>query len=326
MKAAQLYGINDIRVEDVSMPQTLDGNEVRLMVDAVGICGSDLHNFQTGQWMDQLPMVPGHEMTGTVIELGQNVQTLSLGDKVVADSRVWCGQCSACQAQRYNHCPSLAFVGESMAGGMSEQVVLKEQQLLKVANNLAADIRVLSEPLGVSLRVVKQLAATPGALVHVAGGGAIGGFAALLLQDIFAHPVQLSEPNQTRFAKLSALMQLSPKPRPFHFAIDATGIPMVINQLIEQIEPGGRIALVGLPQHNDSIDILRVVEKEITLVGCSVFDTEQREAIAYLAALQDKLKSLISPPLQLKDVPDTYDKLCRSHVDYLKAVIYPNRH
>ncbi|MFM2479152.1 zinc-binding dehydrogenase [Celerinatantimonas sp. MCCC 1A17872] len=326
MKAAQLYGIDDIRVEDIAMPEILDPHQVRLKVDAVGICGSDLHNFRTGQWMSKLPMVPGHEMTATVIELGSDVQTLAIGDKVVADSRVWCGECPACQQQRYNHCQALAFVGEAFAGGMSEQVVLHEHQLLKVPSDLDADIRVLSEPLGVSLRVIKQLQATTGELVYVAGGGTIGGFAALMLQDIFKHPVQLSEPNQTRFDKLSALMNLSQQPQPFHFAIDATGIPSVINQLIAQIEPGGRIALVGLPHHNNSIDILSVVEKEITLVGCSVFDGEQHEAIAYLAPLKDKLKSLISEPLSLDDIPQTYAKLCQGGVDYLKAVIHPNQH
>ncbi|MFM2480909.1 zinc-binding dehydrogenase [Celerinatantimonas sp. YJH-8] len=324
MKAAQLYGIGDIRIDEIAAPTNLEAKQLRLQVDAVGICGSDLHNYQTGQWMSQLPMIPGHEFTATVLEIGADVDAFQVGDKVVADSRVWCGKCPACQRQQYNHCASLAFVGEVCAGGMTEQVLHDERQLLKVPASLPPEVAVLSEPLGVSLRVIHQLAAAAGEVVKIAGGGTIGGLAALLLSDIFQHPVVLSEPNPQRYQKLNALIALSDE-QPFRYAIDATGIPAVINQLIEQIEPGGRIALVGLPHQNQMIDILTVVEKEITLIGCSVFDGEQRQAIDYLSPLAGKLKQLVSPPFALEDIPSIYEQLSQGGADYLKAVIQPNR-
>src|SRR3954464_7472935 len=116
MRAARLYGIEDLRIEDVAEPAAPRGEEVLVRVTAAGICGSDLHNFRTGQWMSRKPSTPGHELTGEVVAIGETVKRYALGDRVVADSRFWCGECAQCRSGHRHLCERLGYVGEVCDG------------------------------------------------------------------------------------------------------------------------------------------------------------------------------------------------------------------
>lgn len=321
MKAVRLYGVGDLRVEAVATPQLAE-DQVRIKVLAAGICGSDLHNYRTGKWIAQLPVTPGHELCGEVLETGAQVTAFQPGELVVADSRVWCGECDACRQQRFNLCAALGFVGEVCDGGFAEQTVLPPRGLLKVPNGVTPAVAVLSEPLGVALRVVNQLRIPPGSRVRVAGGGTIGGLAALLLHEVAQCQVQLVEPNSARRQLLADLIPLQPEGA-FDYAVEATGISGVLDQLVSEINGGGRIALVGLFHHSADFDFNRLVEREIELVGCSVFAGEQQQALALLPQLADKLATLSAPPVSLDRVPQTYQDLIAGRSRWLKSWVQP---
>ena len=321
MKAVRLYGVGDLRVEEVAAPQTAP-DQLRIKVLAAGICGSDLHNYRTGKWIAQLPVTPGHEFCGEVLEVGASVAGFQPGDRVVADSRVWCGECAACQRQQFNLCSGLGFVGEVCDGGFAEQTLLPPRGVLKVPADLPPSVAVLSEPLGVALRVVNQLRAPAGSPVRVAGGGTIGGLVALLLHEIAGCQVQLSEPNPARYQLLAEIIPLQPMGE-FAYAVEATGITAVLDQLVAEIASGGRIALVGLFHHAADFDFNRLVEREIDLVGCSVFADEQRQALALLPRLADKLATLTAPPITLDQTPQTYRDLIAGNSRWLKSWIQP---
>ncbi len=321
MKAARLYGVGDIRIEDIPEDPMQD-DSIRVKVTAAGICGSDLHNFKTGQWLASVPVTPGHEFCGTITDIGSKVTKFKIGDQVVADSRSYCGKCPACQKGAYNHCEHLGFVGEVCNGGFAQYVTINEGSLIKVSSQISPSIAVLSEPLGVALRVVNQLSPERGEKIKVYGGGTIGGLTALLLQELYQCAVDLSEPNPDRKALLADIIELTAIDR-YSCAVDATGIPAVINEIIANIQSGGRIALVGLPHQNKEIDILSVVEKELQLIGCSVFQNEQKQIIDFLDRLAPKLEKLISSPIALDDISQTYQTLSSANVPYLKAVICP---
>src|ERR1700754_5082125 len=112
MRAARLYDVGDLRVEEVPAPPAPRGDEVLIRVSAAGICGSDLHNFRTGQWMSRRPSTPGHELTGEIAAVGDKVTRFRVGDRVVADSRFWCGECVQCRAGFRHLCEKLGYVGE----------------------------------------------------------------------------------------------------------------------------------------------------------------------------------------------------------------------
>ncbi|MFS2223361.1 zinc-dependent alcohol dehydrogenase [Pantoea sp. B65] len=321
MKAVRLYGVGDLRVESVALPE-MAADRLRLKVLAAGICGSDLHNYRSGKWLAQLPVTPGHELCGEVLEVGAEVTGFQPGDRVVADSRVWCGECPACQRHSFNLCTRLGFVGEVCDGGFAEQVVLPPQGLLKVPADIPPAVAVLSEPLGVALRVVNQLRIPAGARVRVAGGGTIGGLTALLLHEVAHCQVQLSEPNPARFQLLADLIPLQPLGE-FDYAVEATGISHVLQQLVTEITAGGRIALVGLFHHHADFDFNTLVEREIALVGCSVFADEQRQALALLPQLADKLATLTAPAVALDELPQTYVDLLAGNSRWLKSWVQP---
>ena len=320
MKAVVLYAPGDLRVEQ-KIPQTPPAGWVQVKVLRAGICGSDLHNFRTGKWMTGQAVTPGHELFG-VVTGQQGTGAFDNGCRVVADSRVWCEECDACLRQDHQLCEKLGFVGEVFDGGFAEQVWLPERNLLTVPDEVPDDIAVLSEPLGVALRVVTQLNPPDGASVKVAGGGTIGGLVALLLHRLKGCQIQLAEPNTERYQRLAAVIPLQPAGR-FSYAVEATGISAVLRQLSEQISAGGRIALVGIFHDSAGLDVNYWVEREISLVGCSVFRNEQREALGVMAGLTEELRQLTAPVIPLDEVPAAYQRLLTGQSGYLKTVIQP---
>lgn len=320
MKAVVLYAPGDLRVEQKSLV-TPPAGWVLVKVLRAGICGSDLHNFKTGKWMTGRAVIPGHELFG-VVTGQQGTSTFANGCRVVADSRVWCGECDACQRQDYQLCEQPGFVGEVFDGGFAEQVWLPERNLLRVPDQVPDDIAVLSEPLGVALRVVTQLNPPNGATVKVAGGGTIGGLVALLLHRLKGCRIQLAEPNTERYQRLAAVIPLQ-SPGRFSYAVEATGHCSVLRQLSEQISAGGRIALVGIFHDSAGLDINYWVEREISLVGCCVFRDEQRQALEVMASLTEELRQLTAPAIPLDEVPAAYQRLLAGKSGYLKTVIQP---
>src|SRR3954468_1451198 len=181
MRAARLYDVGDLRIEDVPAPETPTGDEVLIRVAAAGICGSDLHNFRTGQWMSRKPSTPGHEFSGQVVAVGSAVTKFLPGDRVVADSRFWCGECTQCLAGLRHLCERLGYVGEVCNGGFAEALLLPERLLFRIDPGLDLAIAALAEPLAVALHVVKRSAPAKGAPALVVGCGPIGGLVALVL-------------------------------------------------------------------------------------------------------------------------------------------------
>lgn len=321
MKAVRLYGIGDIRSEDIPLPAP-GPLEVRLKVLAAGICGSDVHNLRTGQWISRSPSTPGHEFCAEILECGSRVEGFLPGDRVVADSRVWCGRCPACLQGNFNLCDHLGFVGEVCDGGFAEQAVLPVRNLLKVPADLPPAIAALSEPLGVALRAVNQLSPGRSDTVRVTGGGTIGGLAALLLHAVSGCRVQLIEPNEARYRLISQIVPLA-EPGGFRLAIEATGVASVLNTLVNTITPGGRIASVGIFHGDVTLNANRLVERELTLTGCSVFRDEQRQAIALLPGLMTALSAISSPPIGLDEVPAAFDTLLAGKSPFLKTLVIP---
>ncbi len=181
MRAVQLHGKGDIRFATIAEPGTPGRGDVLLRVEAAGICGSDIHNFRTGQWISRTPSVPGHEFAGTVEAVGAGVTGLGEGDRVVADSRYWCGECQPCRSGHHHLCNRLGFVGEVCDGGFAERIILPARLLNKISAHVPVSVAATAEPLAVALHAVRRLALPPGAEVVVTGCGMIGALVALLL-------------------------------------------------------------------------------------------------------------------------------------------------
>ncbi|MER8982331.1 zinc-binding dehydrogenase [Mesorhizobium sp. M0870] len=332
MRAARLYQPGDLRVEDIAPPGAPDPGWVKLRVDAAGICGSDLHNFRTGQWISRSPSTAGHELAGTVTAIGAGVDSVAVGDRVVADSRFWCGDCAQCHAGRRHLCASLGFVGEICDGGFAEQAVLPARLLHIIDAGLDERVAAMAEPLAVALHAVWRLPKTAGAVL-VVGCGPIGGLAALLLSRTFAGIVLVADRNQSRCARVARVtgatmvdlnrdaVAAATANAPLLAAIEATGSVAALNQLLGVLDPGGTIAMVGIFHGRLNIDPNTLVEREIGLLGCHAFADELPEAVRMLGELSEPLLALIDQEIGLDDIPAAYERLLAGHSDGLKTII-----
>jgi (R,R)-butanediol dehydrogenase / meso-butanediol dehydrogenase / diacetyl reductase len=327
MRAARLHGIGDIRFEQVPEPAAPVNDQVLLKVLAAGICGSDLHNFRTGQWLSRTPSTPGHELVGEVVELGPEVSGLKRGDRVIADSRVACGVCPPCRRKAFNLCEKLGFVGEVCDGGFAELTLLRESGVLPVDPALPPAVAAMAEPLAVALHAIARLGPEKDQPILIAGAGPIGGLATLALAREGYGPLFIVDRNERRqelvagtTGAIPTMLDDAPATR---YAIDATGSAAVASALVARAKGGSRVVFVGIFHEFLTIDPNLIVEREIDLVGCGAFAGELPLAVEQLRGYANDLQRFVEGPIPLADVPDAYDRLIHGKASGLKTIIDP---
>lgn len=333
MKAVRLYAAKDLRVETIDPPAVLEPGWVRLKVSAAGICGSDLHNFSTGQWISRSPSVAGHEFAGVVTEIGAGVSGFKPGDTVIADSRYWCGECPACKSGRHNVCSTLGFIGEVCDGGFAEETALPARLLVPYAADVNPVVAAMGEPLSVALHAIRKQRVPSGEAVLVVGCGPIGGLVALLLSRLHDGPVLVCDRNEQRAGLVARVtgatsVQLQKTAleavlsgKTLRYAIDATGNIAVLNAIIDVLSGGGSLALVGISHGKIELDPNILVEREISLIGCHAYQDELAEIAPLLPELEASLVELIDREISLDEVPQAYDRLLAGQAEGLKTII-----
>lgn len=335
MRAVRLHGVGDLRFEQAPTGGALPVDFARVRVRAAGVCGSDLHNFRTGQWLGRVPIIPGHEFAGEILAVGPRVEGLKPGDLVVADSRVYCGQCPRCLDGRFNVCDRMGYIGEVCEGAFAELIDLPARQLIRVPAEVPLHIAALAEPLGVSLHVVRRLDPPPGLPILIAGVGPIGGLAAILLDHLGFGPLAILERNEDRaklVASVSGARIIGPELSDVAdftggsglcCAIEATGSQSMLMFLLNALAGGGRLAMVGLFTGDQAVNANAIVERELEIRGCSVFCNEQKEAMTLLPSLTRKLERVIAPGISLEQLPQEYERLLSGKSRFLKTIVEP---
>ena len=177
MKVAVMLGIGKMGFEERDIPQPKD-DEVLVKLEYVGICGSDLHYYESGAIGDYVvkpPFVLGHEPGGTVVEVGKNVTHLKVGDRVALEPGKTCGHCEFCKTGRYNLCPDVVFFATPPVDGVFQEYVAHEAGLcFKLPDNVSTMEGALIEPLAVGFHAARQGGAQAGQVAVVTGAGCIG--------------------------------------------------------------------------------------------------------------------------------------------------------
>lgn len=185
MKAALWYGKRDVRVEDIEEPKATKNN-VKIKVKWCGICGSDLHEYLGGPIFIPVgqphpvskgvaPVVLGHEFSGEVVEIGEDVSKFKIGDRVIVEPIVACGKCEACLEGKYNLCSSLGFHGLcGSGGGLAEYTVFPEEFIHKIPDGMDYEQAALVEPMAVALHSIRISNFKIGDSALVLGSGPIG--------------------------------------------------------------------------------------------------------------------------------------------------------
>ena len=226
MDAIRFHGAGDLRFERVPRPGSPACDQVKVRVEAAGICGSDLHVYETGRYVTQIPVTMGHEFAGTIIDVGEGVQGLKRGDHVVGDSRVFCGQCHSCQKGESNLCMNLGFLGEVCDGAYAEEILIASCSVVRIGDEVPLEIAALAEPLSVALHASGMARIRESRRVLVLGAGPIGALIHMILaidglSDV--HVTDISEYRRQVMARVDANAVVSKPVNHYDLVFETTG-------------------------------------------------------------------------------------------------------
>lgn len=351
MKAVMYYGKEDIRIEDVEEPQVRPGT-VKIKPAYNGICGSDLHLYHDGPIPpapttdeahplsgEMLPVVLGHEFSGTVEEIGDGVKGLSVGDSVVVEPLMVDGTCAACQKGAYNLCEQMGFIGISgRGGGLSEHIVVEERWVHPVGN-MPLDQAALIEPLSVAVHAVKHSRAQAGQTAVVGGAGPIGLLVAAVLKA-YGLTTIVSELSKARREKAASTGVADVVVDPAHedlgevvashtggagadVAFDAAGVGVVVNQLIDVLGAGGRLEVVAIHTKPVELDIANQLTMQDRELGSSIgYAHDHADAIELVRSGKIDLAPFITSRIKADDIVEKgFQRLLTNNDSEVKILV-----
>lgn len=313
MKAARFYGEEDLRVEEVPEPSPGPG-QVKLRNAFAGICGSDLHFYFYPQSLPfdlnephpltgaTLPQILGHEFSGTVVEVGEGVHDVKVGDRgAVYPLSVSCGECGACRKGLRFSCRLMGSLGSNVeGGGLAEYSVFDASQLHVLPD--AVDLRTgaLVEPMAVGWHAVARTGVEPGGTALIAGAGPIGIGAWFALRARGVEKVLVSEPSADRRAIMTGLGAKVVDPvnedlaaavasltggAGVDVAVDAAGAGAAVSSALAGLVPGGRLVVASLHEHPMEFQPTYMMMGETEIVGAVGYRPEEFDAV--IAAMAD---------------------------------------
>lgn len=325
MKAAVYHGPGDLRVEEVPVRKLKD-NEVKIQVKYCGICGTDIHIFHgDGGCCDVTPpLVPGHEFSGVVAEVGAGVKTVKVGDRVTGDPNDMCGECYFCKNGMQHFCKNNIGIGTTVDGGVAEYVIMREKQVYKVSDELSFIEAAMAEPISCCLHGIDLCNIKAGDTVLVMGGGPIGMIMMQLAKNAGASKVIMSEPveeKREQALKLGATKTIDP----LHEDVEAVLAEYCenVNVVIECVGnvhtqadavrfagKGATIMYFGLAAPEESFPIRPddIFKKELHITSSYINPYSFERAIQILESGTVELESLITNVVPLDDIADVFTK------------------
>lgn len=325
MKAAVYHGPGDLRVEEVPVRKLKD-NEVKIQVKYCGICGTDIHIFHgDGGCCDVTPpLVPGHEFSGVVAEVGAGVKTVKVGDRVTGDPNDMCGECYFCKNGMQHFCKNNIGIGTTVDGGFAEYVIMREKQVYKVSDDLSFIEAAMTEPISCCLHGIDLCNIKAGDTVLVIGGGPIGMIMMQLAKNAGASKVIMSEPveeKREQALKLGATKTIDP----LHEDVEAVLAEYCenVNVVIECVGNvhtqadavrfagrGATIMYFGLAAPEESFPIRPddIFKKELHITSSYINPYSFERAIQILESGTVELESLITNVVPLDDIADVFTK------------------
>lgn len=311
MRAARYYGARDLRVEDVPDPHPA-ADELLLRVIVTGVCGTDAKEWASGPYMFPIetadpatghrgPMIPGHEIAGRVVAIGEGVQGFTDGALVVSGAGISCGRCSWCRRGSTNLCERYATVGLQRDGGLAEFVAVPARTCVDIAEyELTPDVAALAQPMSIGVHAMRKGRLEQGDVAVVIGIGAIGTFvthaAVSRLATVVAVDVDKARLEQA--ARLGVTHVVDPTndiglggylaehdlmPTVIY---EASGTTVGLASALDAATRGTRLVAIGLQGAHLALDVLDLTLREIELIGSNahVFAADLAAALDLLAA------------------------------------------
>lgn len=341
MKVAVMNDIGKMGYVERDIPVPKE-NEVLVKLDYVGICGSDMHYYETGaigNYIVKPPFVLGHEPGGIVAEVGKNVKYLKVGDRVALEPGKTCGHCEFCRKGEYNLCPDVIFFATPPVDGVFQEYVAHDAALcFKLPQNVSTLEGALIEPLAVGFHAANQGGAHAGQIAVVMGAGCIGLVSMMALKAEGVSKVYVVDVMQKRLDKaieLGADGIINGKEQDTvkevmkltdgigcDIAIETAGTEITTRQAISFTKKGATIVLVGYSKSGEmTLPMSFVLDKELTFKTVFRYRHIYQMAIDAVASGRVNLKGIVTDIFDFDDIQSAMDKSIEDKANIVKAVI-----
>lgn len=302
--------------------RNLNEGEVLVKVNSCGICGTD-HHILAGKTYANVPVILGHEYSGTVVDKAEGIKRIALGDKVVIDPNIYCGKCKYCRKGMINFCENHQALGVTMNGGFAEYSHVPVSQIYKLPNDFNLSEAAFAEPLSCCLRGIQQAEINVGDSVVVIGGGSIGLMMIQLARISGASKVILIEPlpNKREIAlKLGADLTLDPTETDSinklidytnggaDVAIECVGKNETVEMSLDLVDRGGTVVVFGLAPINEiaKIDLAKNFQKELKIHNSYLNPFTFNSAVKLLTSSKINVVDLVSLQVPLKNIKELF--------------------
>lgn len=285
MKAlAKLYAEEGIWQTDVEMPK-MGHNDVMIKIKKTAICGTDVHIYKWNEWAQKtikIPLVAGHEYVGEIVDIGSEVKGFKHGDRVSGEGHITCGHCRNCRAGRVHLCRNTKGVGVNRDGAFAEYLVIPAFNAFKIPDNISDSLAAIFDPFGNAVHTALSFDMV-GEDVLITGAGPIGIMAAAISRHVGARHVIITDVNPYRLAlaekmgvtravdagkqDLQQVMKELGMTEGFDVGLEMSGVPSAFHNMLETMNNGGKIAMLGIPSSEMAIDWDKVIFKGLTIKG-----------------------------------------------------------
>ncbi|MDO5023027.1 MAG: galactitol-1-phosphate 5-dehydrogenase [Eubacteriales bacterium] len=344
MKALVLEEYMKFVYKDVETPKPQDG-EVLIKIEAVAVCGSDVHGMDGSSGRRRPPIIMGHEAAGTIAEIGNGVEGYNVGDRVTFDSTIYCNECSMCEMGNVNLCDNRRVLGVScedykLDGAFAEYVVVPSYILYRLPDNVTFTQASMVEPLSIAYHAATRVEIAKGASVAIVGVGTIGmlilqvvkamGAENIIAIDIDDEKLQMalkmgasSVVNSKDKDAIDKILSKTKDNKGVDFAFDATGIEQTVSMCLKALALNGKLVLVGNLAPNISFPLQWVVTRQLSLFGSCASAGEYNECIKLISEGKVDVDSLISKTVPMSEGHEWITKVYNREDGLNKIVMIP---
>ena len=337
-----LTGLSRLEFVDIPKSQIKKDTDVLLKLATVGICGSDVHYYETGRVGSQAvtyPYIIGHECSAIVAQIGKAVKNVKVGDKVAIEPTVVCHKCDQCRMGRENTCRNIKFLGTPGQGDgcLCEYMVMPAENCFVVTDKLSFIQAALCEPFSIGIYSVKQGQGPYSDKIAILGSGPIGlscmaaariqGVKKIYMTDKISDRLAVAKKHGADWAgnpdKNDIVKQISElEPGGIDVVYECAGQQSTLDEGVEILRPGGRLVIVGIPREDRiSLSIDKVRRKEITIINIRRQNRCIEDAVKFLVAGKANLDYMVTHKFAFKDSAKAFELVAGYKDGVIKAMI-----
>ena len=324
------------KVECIDIPEPVaKEGEALIKVRSAGICGSDIGAFRGTNPLVSYPRVIGHEVAGEILSIPEdNPRGLKVGDHVIVDPYLYCGECYPCSIGRTNCCTSLHVLGVHVEGGMCETFAHPADMLWKLPDDMPWDIAPMAEPLTIALHGIHRGGLKAGEHVAIIGAGPIGLLAAMsaiaygaepILIDLVDERLEMAKELGVKYVINSGKEDLVAKVAEYtdgrmaELVMECSGANPAVRSTLVIVANAGRITLTGWPKKETPLPTDAITRKEVDIRGARTSAREFEEAIELIHSGKVNVRALLTKVVSIADAPAAIMDIEKNPGNYMKV-------